>query len=352
MAKMRAVRLFAPGDLRCVEIDAPHIENEEDVIIKVKFCGICGSDIPRVMSKGTYKYPITIGHEFSGEVFEIGSKVTNVAPGDRVTVMPLIPCGICSYCKIGYTFLCDEYEYYGSRIDGAMADYIRVSADNCLKLPAEVDWEMGSMTDPASVALHAVRKADIEPGQSAAVFGLGAIGLLGVQWLKAIGCGKVFAMDIFDEKLELAKKLGADFCINVRKESAIDKIFDLTEGRGVDAAIEIAGSETAQVQAIQAVRKAGKVVLCGISYNDLTIPNKTLSKILRGELEIIGAWNSSNLPLPMNEWESSISFMKTGKIRTKPIITHRYGLEECQKAFEMMHNRTEVFIKVLFEIEV
>lgn len=349
--KMKAVQLFAPGDVRCVEVDVPQIEKGNDVIIKVKSCGVCGSDIPRVMSKGAYRYPITIGHEFAGQVMEVGKEVDHVEPGERVTIMPLISCGKCKYCKIGEAVVCDNYDYYGSRIDGAMAEYISVCADNIIKLPSGVDYESGSMTDPVSVALHAVRKTEIQPGQSAVVFGLGAIGYLTVQWLKSIGCNKVFAVDIFDDKLRLAEKLGADYCINGKTQDVVKTIMDATQGIGVDAAIELAGSKFTQVQTIQVVRKMGTVVYCGISYDDLTLPNAALARILRGELKVVGSWNSSIAPLPINEWESALMFMKNGKIKTNPLITHRFRLDECQKAFNMMYNKTEVFTKVLFKPE-
>jgi len=349
--KMRAVRLFSPGDVRCVEVDVPQIENRDDVILKVKSCGVCGSDIPRVMVKGAYHYPITIGHEFSGQVVSVGPDVKNLVEGDRVTVMPLLNCKKCYYCKIGETVMCDDYDYYGSRIDGAMAEYIRVTAENCLKLPLEVDYEMGSMSDPTAIALRAVRKAGIEPGQSAVVFGLGAIGYLCAQWLKIVGCGTVIAVDIFDEKLQLAQKLGVEHCINGKTQDVVKTVMELTDGRGVDAAIEIAGSKITQVQAIQSVRKGGKVIYCGISYDDLVIPNPALQKVLRGELKIMGTWNSSITPLPVNEWESSLKFMKNGRIKTDPLVTHRYRLEDCQKAFNMVYNRTEIFTKVLFKPE-
>ncbi len=349
--KMRAVQLFAPGDVRCMEVDVPQIKKKNDVIVKVKSCGVCGSDIPRVMSKGAYRYPITIGHEFAGQVAEIGSEVRKVKLGDRVTVMPLIPCDKCEFCRIGEAIVCDNYDYYGSRIDGAMAEYISVCADNIIKLPDGVDYETGSMTDPVSVALHAVRKAEILPGQSAVVFGLGAIGYLTVQWLKAVGCSKVYAVDIFEDKFKLAELLGADNCINGKRQDVVKTILELTGGVGVDAAIELAGSKFTQIQAIQSVRKMGAVVFCGISYDDLTIPNAALAKILRGELTIKGSWNSSIAPLPINEWESSLIFIKNGKIKADPLVTHRVRLEDCQKAFEMMYNKTEVFTKVLFKPE-
>lgn len=346
---MRAVRLFAPADVRCVEVDQPVLERQDEVLIKVKACGVCGSDIIRVMEKGTYVYPITIGHEFAGEVTEVGEQISNVRLGDRVTVMPLIPCGRCKYCRIGEYVLCADYEYYGTRIDGAMAEYIRVCGSNVLKLPDGVEYEAGAMTDPVSVALHAVRKAEIEPGYTIVVFGMGPIGLLALQCLKALGSEKVFVVDIFDEKLELAAGLGADYCLNGKKENVTEAILEHTKGEGADAVIELAGNKVTQVQAIQSVRKMGTVVYCGISYDDLVIPNEELSRILRGELVLKGAWNSSVAPLPINEWESALTFMKSGKIKTSSLISHRFRLEECQRCFNMMYHRTEVFNKVLFK---
>jgi L-iditol 2-dehydrogenase len=347
--KMRAVQLFAPGDVRCQRVDVPAISKPDDVLIKVKACGVCGSDIPRVMTKGAYRYPIIIGHEFSGDVVSTGEAVSVIKAGDRVTVMPLVNCKKCDYCKIGNAVTCDDYDYYGSRIDGAMAEYILVSEENILQLPDNVSYYEAAMTDPVSVALHAVRKANIEAGQTAVVFGLGAIGFIAVQWLKNLGCHKVIAVDIIDEKLELAKKLGADVTINGKQCDVAKAVYDNTGGQGADAAIEIAGSKYTQVQAIESVRKMGTVVYCGISYDDLTLPNKALSKILRGELNVRGSWNSSIAPLPINEWKSALMFMSSGKIKLKDLITHVVSLEECQATFNMMYNRTEMFTKVIFD---
>ena len=351
MSKMRAVQLFAPGDVRCVEVERPRVEGPGDVIIKVKDCGVCGSDIMRVMVKGAYRHPITIGHEFSGTIEELGSDSSDFRIGDRVTVIPLLSCGKCDYCKIGQQVLCDNYSYYGSREDGAMAEYIKVNLNNIMKVPVNVDFEAAAMTDPVAVALHAVRKAKLEPGQTAAVFGVGAIGLIAVQWLKYSGCSKIFTVDIYDEKLDLAASLGADICINARNENVLEKFKSYTDGKGIDVAIELAGSDITQVQAVDIVRKLGRVVFCGISYKDLLIPNPLLSKILRNEIEIVGAWNSLTSPLPVNEWQSALNFMNNGKIKCNPLISHRLKLEECGNAFDMMFNKKEVFNKVMFKPE-
>ena len=161
---MRAVRLYAPADLRCVEIPIPQ-PGADEVLIKVKAVGICGSDPARVMEKGTYSFPTTIGHEFAGEISDVGADVQNWNVGDRVTIVPLVPCYECEYCQIGEYTLCDDYSYYGSREDGALADYIKVKQDNLLRLPENVSFDEGACTEPCSVALHAC--SEIKPGHTA-----------------------------------------------------------------------------------------------------------------------------------------------------------------------------------------
>ena len=157
-----------------------------------------------------------------------------------------------------------------------MAEYIVVESANCLKLPPNVDYEEGSFTDPVSVGLHAVRKCRLEAGKSAAVFGLGAIGYICLQWLRALGCTEVIAVDVADDKLMLAKRLGATAGINGRNTDAVKAIKDLTGGEGVDIAIEFAGSKYTHVQAVASCKKNGEVVYGGITYDDVAYPNKVI----------------------------------------------------------------------------
>ena len=345
---MRAVRLFSPGDVRCVQTPVPRISAPDDVLIRVRSCGVCGSDVPRVMVKGAYRHPITIGHEFAGEVVEVGAAVTGVHPGDRVTVMPLTPCGTCPSCRVGNYTLCTDYDYYGSRSDGAMAELVTVKAANVLAVPGPVDFESASMTDPASVALHAVRRHHLLPGQTAAVLGTGPIGLFAVQWLRLAGCRSIIAVDLFDEKLALARELGAEHCINARLETVPDAIRDRTGGQGADFVVELAGSSVTQLQAVQSAARRATVVFCGLSYDDLTLPAQDLNRILRFELTIFGSWNSSIAPLPINEWKTSLEYMSRGFLTTKSLITHRFRLEECGPCFDMLSRREKPFTKVLF----
>jgi len=346
-AKMKAVRLHAPGDLRVEEVNVPEI-NDHQVLVRVRAVGVCGSDPGRVMEKGTYSYPMTIGHEFSGDVAKVGAKVKDYKVGDPVTVVPLIPCGTCEYCRVGKYNLCDDYSYYGSRTDGAMAEYVAVEAANLLKLPEGVDFESGACTDPVAIAFHALRQAQLGAGDTVAILGAGPIGLFAIQWAKTMGATEVFVIDILDEKLTIAREVGADHAINAKVVDPVDFVLKKTEGEGAHKVIEIVGAPVTQEQSLRMVRKEGTVVFCGISYKDLVIPVKTLDGLLRKELRIIGAWNSLASPYPINEWELALRFMALGRVKCKPVISHRFRLDEAPDVFRRLWKREEFFSKIFF----
>ncbi len=346
---MKAAKLYAPGDIRVEEVPVP-VPGEGWVLVKVKACGVCGSDIPRVMKTGTYRFPTIPGHEFAGEVAQLGPGVEGtkaVEEGLRVTVIPMMPCRKCDYCSIGAYQLCESYDYVGSRRDGAFAEYVQVPARNLLALPESVDFELGAMTDPVAVALHAVKKLGMQPGDRVAVFGVGPIGLFAIQWAKIMGASEVFAIDVFPEKLRVAEGLGADCCVNAREEDPVAKILALTDGRGVERAIEFAGLPVTQEQCILAASKLGSVVWGGISHEPLPLGEKAVDDILRKELVIAGSWNSSFARLG-SDWQTSLVYMGQGRIAAGDIVTHRLPLEEAAGAFKMMLAREEYFNKVMF----
>jgi L-iditol 2-dehydrogenase len=345
--KMKAVRLYAPSDLRVEEVDIPKV-GEDEVLARVRAVGICGSDPARVMLKGTYSYPTTIGHEFSGEIVALGSHAKSAKIGDRITIIPLIPCGTCDYCAIGEFNLCDNYSYYGSRIDGAMAEFITVKESNILQLPNEVDFESGACADPISVALHAARKVNMGMGDTVAVLGVGPIGGFAVQWARIMGAKKIFAIDILDEKLAIAQETGADHIFNSTQDDPVKFVLEHTAGAGVDRVIEMAGSRITQEQSIRMVKKQGSIVFCGISYDALTLPQKTLDQLLRKEISLIGSWNSSFAPLPIHEWQTSLHFLSTGQIQCHPLISHRLPLDDAPEVFRKIWSKDGLFQKVLF----
>jgi L-iditol 2-dehydrogenase len=344
--RMRAANLYAPGDLRVEQVPIPE-PGRNEVLLKVKACGVCGSDISRIMDIGTYRYPTIPGHEFSGEVVAWGLGVEKAKMPEKLTVVPLIPCQSCSYCKIGDHHLCEQYSYLGSRRDGAFAEFVIVPAMNVVPLPENVDFDLGAMTDPAAVALHAVRHLNIRPGDRVAAFGVGAIGAFALQWAKIVGAGETIGVDVVPERLGVASLLGADFCINGDVEDPVEVIRDHTQGRGIERTLELAGNPVTQEQSVLVTAKRGSCVWAGISHRSLTISEKAVDDILRKEMTVKGSWNSSYTPL-VNDWETALSFMGKGRLRSDNIISHRLPLEKVPQSLKMMQDRKVYFNKVMF----
>ena len=339
---MKAVKLYEPGNLQVEEIEIPKISSTE-VLIKVKAVGICGSDIPRALVKGAYYKGLTLGHEFAGEIVECGTDAVEWAVGDRVTIAPLVPCRKCKYCKQGKYGLCDTYDYYGSRTDGAMAHYIKVRKENILKLDDSISYDAGAMVDPAANAVHGLWRGNLKKGDKAVVIGLGAIGMFAIQFAREMGAKEVIAVDIFDEKLEIAKRLGADRVINSISENLMELLVDTD----VDFVLDTSGSAIAQDQAVLITGKMGRVVFLGISNKPLTLSAKSVDRLLRYEIGIYGSWNSFSDPFPGKEWTYAIECMAQGKIKTEEIVSHRFDLEETPQVFEKLKNKEIVFNKIL-----
>lgn len=348
--KMKAAVLYGIKDIRCEMVDIPTVEDNE-VLVKVKYAGICGSDLPRSMISGVSGgkgYPIILGHEFCGEVVEVGEKAKDFSKGDRVAIAPLVPCGECEFCKAGNFGLCPNYNIIGTRSDGAFAEYVKVPKEHILKLPESLDYETASGIEPATIGYHGIAKANLEVGNSVVVLGCGPIGQFTIQWAKIFGASKVIAVDIFPEKLELAKTLGADFVVNSKECDAIEKIKELTNG-GADVVLETAGSKITQEQALLIARSLGTVVFLGISHSDLPLTEKAAESILRKELTIKGSWNSYNSPYPGRAWNATISFMAKGKLVFKPMVSHKIKVEELGDYLNNMASRKIYFNKVLVE---
>ncbi|VBB08177.1 Hypothetical protein LUCI_3445 [Lucifera butyrica] len=346
MEKMKALLVYGPGDLRCERIDIPAYR-EDEVLIRVQACGICGSDLPRALDGAVHYFPNILGHEFSGSIAAAGRLVNGFKSGDRVTAAPLLPCGKCGYCQIGRPALCEAYSFIGSRKQGAMAEYVAVKAANVLKLDDEVEYAAGAMLEPLTVALHGIDRIAFKAGAAAAVFGAGTIGLLTLQCLKARGAGRVYVIDIVPEKLELAKKLGADIVINSRENDPVEFMAGAGKPQIV---IETAGTSITQRQSIEAAAKLGQVVFIGTATKDLTLSPAGFEQILRGELEITGSWMSYSAPFPGYEWTAAADTIKTGRIKTAPLITHTFKLEDGIEAFQVMRDKKANAIKVMFNI--
>jgi L-iditol 2-dehydrogenase len=348
--RMMAAVLHEPKDLRYEETQIPEI-GENEVLIRVRAAGNCGSDLKRIMVEGTYHFPCIPGHEFSGEIAETGRGVKGLKSGDRVTAAPLIPCMKCEWCMQGQYNMCEDYDYIGSRSDGAFAEYVKVPAANVVTLPPGVDFEDGSITDPAAVALHAIRRAGgIAAGETVVVLGAGPIGMLACQWAKVLGAEKVIATDVFEEKLAVASNLGADVAVHAERSDVVQRILAETSGAGADLLIETAGTLDTHVQALLAARKRGRIVHVGRAYRDMLLSDEVFTKIFRKELAVYGAVNSNFSPRD-HEWKTVVRYFASGKISAKPLISHRLPLSAIADTFRKMFDKEMAYNKIIFSLE-
>lgn len=343
--KMKAAVLYGLKDIKVNLVDIPTISDNE-ALIKVKYAGICGSDIPRSMITGARKYPIILGHEFSGEVVETGNRVKKVKNGDRVVVAPLIGCGECVYCRSGHYGLCDNYNIIGTGSDGAFAEYVKVPENNILKINDKLSFKAAAGIEPATIGYHALEKAGIKPGETVVIMGCGSIGQLTIQWAKIFGASTVIGVDISNEKLNLAKNLGCDIIINSSETNVISRINEITNG-GADAVIETAGSPVTQQQSILSTKKMGHTIFVGITNKDLSLDKETVDRVLRGEITIQGSWNSYTAPYPGAAWSAAIDFMSKGKINFDDIVSHIINLEDVMDYLKGMADHSIEYNKVL-----
>lgn len=341
---MKALVVEGVKELHIKEIATPQIGARE-VLIRVKACGICGSDVPRAKDGGVHSYPIVIGHEFSGEIAKIGEDVVSCKVGDRVTAAPLIPCGHCDECEQGKPAMCKAYSFIGSRQNGAMAEFVAVPAKNVVPIAAGVTFEQAACIEPITVALHGVERVSLQSGKSAIVYGCGTIGNLAIQCLKAKGIERIYAVDIDDFKLELAKKHGACVGLNPLR-TKVSEYF--AQNGEVDYAFETAGVSSIQSEILSLVKKGGHVVYIGTAHRDVTIPAQTFERILRGELHVTGSWMSYSAPFPGAEWIAAAEYLAAGKVRVDDLITHRFRLEDGYAAFETMLQKGANALKVMY----
>jgi L-iditol 2-dehydrogenase len=342
---MQALVLHGIGDLRSERVPVPEPAVGE-ALVRVAAVGVCGSDVPRVYSHGAYHYPLIPGHEAAGVVAQVRG-ASAVAPGQQVTIKPLIPCRHCRYCEIGAFGQCERYDYIGSRRDGAMAEYVRVPAENLVPVPEGLSLEEAALTEPAAVALHALRQGGLAPGDVVAVLGTGPIGMMVAQWARIWGAGQVLLVDVDPLKLELATALGLGEVCNARQSDPVAWATERTAGRGPDLVIEAAGAAATLEQALRMARPLGRVVMLGNPGGDVTLPERTLSGVLRKQLTIRGTWNSQFSALPVDEWRATLEMMAAGRLYVAPLITHRVPLAQGVSAFEMMRDRSAFYGRVV-----
>jgi L-iditol 2-dehydrogenase len=328
---VRALELFEYNQFHLVDLPIPQIKPDE-VLIQVKACGICGSDVHGMDgSTGRRIPPIVMGHEAAGEIVAFGENASSWSVGDRVTMDSTLFCGDCQYCRRGQVNLCDNRQVLGVscqeyRRQGAFAEYVAVPARVLCRLPDGLSYERAAMVEPVSVAVHGVKRAGVGPGDRVAVVGVGMIGVLVVQVLKAMGVSEIVAVDIDPHKLESAAKLGAT---STATSSA---------GMELDAAIEAVGVTETVEMAIRSVRKGGSVSLVGNFSPSVQIP---LQVAVTREISIYGSCASQG------DYEESLQLIASGAVQVEPIISARIGLESAPEYFDRLHRKEAGLNKVV-----
>ncbi len=369
---MKALVLNDINDIKVKESEKPEIKPNE-VLVKVKACGICGSDIPRAYKTGAHKSPIIIGHEFAGEIVECGDEVASWMfdasdyIGKRVGVFPLIPCCNCKPCSEGKFELCRNYNYLGSRSDGGFAEFVAVPGENIIELPDEVSFEDAAMLEPTAVAIHAIRQtglfkespafeAETPVGAGpaankpiAAVCGLGSIGLLLTMHLLNLADGEVYVMGNRDLQKEKALSLGIkeENYFDVRSGDAASWLKEKTGGDGVDAFFECVGKNETFNLGVECAAPSGHIVVVGNPYSDVDLPKDRYWKILRNQLTIHGSWNSSFTGNFNDDWHFCLDEMAKGNIKPSELISHRFPLDDIVKGLEIMRDKSEDYIKIM-----
>lgn len=349
---MKALVLHAVGDARYETVAQPALPADW-VLVRIGFCGVCGSDLPRMFSKGTYHFPTVCGHEFAGIIAECGAEVTDFSPGDKVAVFPLLWCGRCIPCERGQYVQCENYDYLGSRRDGGFAEYVAAPGRNLVRVSEGVSLEEAAMTEPAAVALHTLRRAGgCSVGDVVAVFGAGPIGLMVAQWARIMGAACVAVFDILPEKLTLARKMGFENAFDSRKQDPVATLAALTCGEGAHLCVEAAGVPQTTVQALAAARRGGRVVLMGNPSADVTLPASLISQVMRRELSIFGTWNSEYSACGGDDdWRAVLAAMASKALDVTPLITHIVPLEQAWPTLQQMQAREGFFSKVLIQPE-
>ena len=332
---MTAAAVVANEDVQYQEVEEPQAKPGW-VKIKVKASGICGSDVPRVLNHGVHFYPIVLGHEFSGDVVEVGEGVTKVKVGDRVSGAPLLHCMKCDDCQNGNFSLCKHYSFIGSRQQGSNADYVVIPEQNAIPFDPSISYEQGAMFEPSTVALHGLLQNDYQGGQCVAILGCGTIGIFTMQWAKIFGSKKVVVFDISQERLDLAKRMGADAVIDTTKENYMEEAMAITGGKGYGYVFETAGQVPTMHMAFELAANKAHVCFIGTPHADLTFTPKQWENMNRKEFKLTGSWMSYSSPFPGKEWDLTAHYFATGQLKFDPgFIYRKMPMSQAQEAFQL-----------------
>lgn len=340
---MKAAMLHGVKDLRVEDVDVPGVGIGE-VLVKIKAATTCGTDV-KIYQRGylekIIKLPTIFGHEWAGEVVEVGEDLDWPKKGMRVRAGNSAPCLHCNMCQKGKYNLCENMIW----LWGAYAEYIKIPARTVLvnmqEIPSHVSFEEAAITEPLACVLHGVEEANVKLGDTVAVIGAGPIGLLHLLTVKKMGAEKIVMIDLVDERLNVAKELGADETINAGKENSVEKVQQLTGGYGADIVIEAIGSPTTWEQALRLARKGGTILEFGGCPPGTEIKLNT-EMLHYGELTVLGAFHTTPL-----HFRKALNLISSRTVDVRPLVTKRMRLEDIKQAFEILStSKNEIKIAI------
>lgn len=345
--QMDAVVLYGPHEFKVEKVPVP-TAGPYEVLCKVKATSICGTDVHIIEgeTKGRWpkSYPYVLGHEWAGEVIALGDKADayGFKVGDRVAGTSHVGCGVCRMCTTGRYNLCENYgneaihRQYGHYSQGCYAEYMTNHIKAVHKIPDSMTFEEASLVDPASIALHSINRAGITPGDTVCIVGPGALGLMTMQSAFIVGAARVIVVGSGD-RLQKAKTMGAEI-VDYRTADPVKAVLEMTNGRGVDAAVDCAATTDTVRQCVQILRKGGSVAYTGIPFEPVQLP---MQDIVLKELDLYGVRANRGT------CEQVIPLIATGKMDVKTLITHQFQLKEYPRAFEVFKNRIDGALKVV-----
>ncbi|QSX09196.1 zinc-binding alcohol dehydrogenase family protein [Alkalibacter rhizosphaerae] len=329
--KIKAVQVTEPKKIQIVEVDMPTIQNPDEVLMRVKVAGICGSDVH--IFHGTNpmaSYPRIIGHEFAGEIVEVGSDVTKVSVGNKVVAEPIFYCGECYACKSGRPNVCENLEVLGVHRDGGMQEYVVLPVSKVHVIGNDVDWELATMVEPFTIAAQSTWRGNVTAGETVLIMGAGPIGMGILQYSKYKGATCIVS-DIDNERLEDAKAMGADHVINPLEVDVVEKALELTGGSGPNVTIDSACTLRTFEQAVEMTSPAGRVVVLGFNVEPSQIPQVLITK---KELTIVGS------RLQTSKFPEVIDLFNKGVLNPRALVTQSFPFTEVEKAMAVIEDKS------------
>jgi threonine dehydrogenase-like Zn-dependent dehydrogenase len=345
---VKAALLHGVSDMRIEEVETPQ-PGPAEVLLKVAFCGVCGSDFPRIVKDGAYYYPIILGHEFSGVIEDVGAGVSKDLMGKKTACAPLIPNFDDPECAKGNYSLGKGYDFIGSRRQGGFAEYVAIPQRNAVLLDDSVNLLTASFLEPLTVGLHAVNTIHFQPGRAVALTGAGNIGLLLLQSLKHLGGGKIAAFDVDRHQLDLAAMYGADVCLDPRDEKEMSAGIAEMAPRGFEIVFETSGSPVAEVLALNLAAPKGRVVFVGTPHTPLTLQPEEFELINRKELLLQGAWMNYSAPFPGWEWQYGVSLLTHNRVTVGDLVGRTLPLSKADEIPGLLHGPHRITGKLVLD---